>query len=220
MGLTVVKCGGAVRAREPFRIERYVQPGDGVVVVHGAGARITAALGFAGIPSVFVGGRRVTSEDALPVVRAAFREENRLLCREIGPLARGLMGDALGLEAERIEALGEAGMLLPYVPALLWALLATDVVPVIAPLAVGPLNVNADDAAAVLAVALRADRLTFVSDVPGVLVDGEVMDALSSADIPALGDALTGGIVPKVDAALRAAREGVRVEIGATAVLA
>jgi acetylglutamate kinase len=90
---------------------------------------------------------------------------------------------------------------------------------VIAPLARGPLNVNADDAAAVLAVALRADRLVFVSDVPGVLVEGEVVRQLSERDISRLNGHLTGGIVPKLQAAVLAARGGVRVEVGQTSVV-
>jgi acetylglutamate kinase len=183
MALTVVKCGGAALAKEPFVLERHVEAASGVLVVHGAGARISAALHAAGIESTFVGGRRVTTEEALPIVREAFRRENRGLCAELGRRAYGLMGDDLGLEAERVPALGHVGMLLPVVPSVLWRLLATDGVPVIAPLARGPLNVNADDAAAVLAVALGADRLVFVSDVPGVLVDGEVVAQISADDI-------------------------------------
>jgi acetylglutamate kinase len=225
MALTIVKCGGAALAKEPFVLERYVEPGSGVCVVHGAGARISAALHEAGIESTFVGGRRVTTEEALPIVREAFRRENRALCAEVGSRAHGLMGDDLGLEAERVPELGHAGMLLPVVPLALSRLLANDGVPVIAPLAQcsnnhGPLNVNADDAAAVLAVALGAERLVFVSDVPGVLVDGEVMAQLSERDISRLNGHLTGGIVPKLQAALLAAREGVRVEVGQTTILA
>jgi acetylglutamate kinase len=222
--LTIVKCGGAALAKEPFVLERHVEPGSGVCIVHGAGARISAALHEAGIESTFVGGRRITTEDALPIIREAFRRENRALCTELGRRAYGLMGDDLGLEAERLAELGHAGMLLPVVPSVLWGLLATDGVPVIAPLALcsnnrGPLNVNADDAAAVLAVALGADRLVFVSDVPGVLVDGEVVEQLSERDISRLNGHLTGGIVPKLQAALLAAREGVRVDVGQTTVV-
>ena len=225
MALTIVKCGGAALAKEPFVLDRYVEVGSGVCVVHGAGARISAALHEAGVESTFIGGRRVTTEVALPIIREAFRQENRALCSEIGPRAYGLMGDDLGLEAERLPELGRAGMLLPVVPSALWGLLATEGVPVIAPLARcfdnrGPLNVNADDAAAVLAVALGADRLVFVSDVPGVLVDGEVVRELSERDISQLNGHLTGGIVPKLQAAVLAAREGVRVNVGQTSVVA
>ena len=220
MTLTVVKCGGAALARGPFVLERYVEPGEGTCVVHGAGARITAALQVAGIESRFVGGRRITTREALPVVREAYRVENVDLCRQIGSRAVGVMGDELGLEAERLPGFGEVGILRPIVPERLWGLLATDVVPVIAPIARGPLNVNADDAAAILAIALRADRLVFVSDVAGVIVDGEVLAELSARDIPGLNGALSGGIVPKLEAAVAAAREGVRAEVGATLVIA
>jgi len=219
MALTIVKCGGAALAKEPFVLDRHVESGSGVCVVHGAGARISAALREAGIESTFVGGRRVTTAEALPVIREAFRRENGALCSEIGPRACGLMGDDLGLEADRLPELGHAGMLLPVVPPALRPLLETDAVPVIAPLARGPLNVNADDAAAVLAVALGADRLVFVSDVPGVLVDGEVVRQLTERDISRLNGHLTGGIVPKLQAAVLAARGGVRVEVGQTSVV-
>ena len=216
MSLTVVKCGGAALAKGPFVLERYVEPGDGVVVVHGAGTRISAALLAAEIEAPFVGGRRVTTAAALPLVREAFRQENAALCADIGPRAHGLMGDELGLQARHVPELGHVGMLLPIVPPVLSGLLGRDTVPVIAPLARGPLNVNADDAAAVLAVALGADRLVFVSDVPGVFVAGEVVSDLTEGDISALE--LSGGIVPKLQAAVVAARQGVHVTVGATAV--
>jgi acetylglutamate kinase len=224
MALTVVKCGGAALAKAPFVLERHVEPESSVCVVHGAGARISAALHEAGLESTFVGGRRITTAEALPIIREAFRQENHALCVEIGPRAYGLMGDDLGLEAERVPELGEVGMLLPVVPPALRGLLELDGIPVIAPLARcskdrGPLNVNADDAAAVLAVALGADRLVFVSDVPGVLVDGEVVTHLSEDDISRLNGQFSGGIVPKLQAALLAAREGVRVEVGGTTVV-
>jgi acetylglutamate kinase len=167
-----------------------------------------------------VGGRRVTSAEALPVVREAYREENRELCAVIGERAAGLMGDELGLEAAHVPELGHVGMLLPVVPQALHDLLTAERIPVIAPLARGPLNVNADDAAAVLAVALGAARLVFVSDVAGVLVDGEVVPQLSEGEIAQLNGHLSGGILPKLQAAVLAARGGVRVEVGQTTVTA
>ena len=220
MALTIVKCGGAALAKERFVLERYVEPGAGACVIHGAGARISAALLAAGIESAFVGGRRVTSAEALPIVREAYREENRELCAVLGERAAGLMGDELGLEAEHVPELGHVGMLLPVVPQALRDLLTAERIPVIAPLARGPLNVNADDAAAVLAVALGAARLVFVSDVAGVLVDGEVVPQLSEGEIATLNGHLSGGILPKLQAAVLAAREGVRVEVGQTRVIA
>jgi acetylglutamate kinase len=219
MVLTIVKCGGSALAKEPFVLERHVEVGSRVCVVHGAGSRISAALYDAGIESTFVGGRRVTTAQAVPIIREAFRQQNRALCSEIGPRAHGLMGDDLGLEARLVPELGHVGMLLPFVPPALSQLLTTDAIPVIAPLARGPLNVNADDAAAVLAVALGADRLVFVSDVPGVLVEGEVVEELSEDDVSRLNSHLSGGIVPKLQAALLAAREGVRVNVGQTSIV-
>jgi len=91
---------------------------------------------------------------------------------------------------------------------------------VIAPLARGPLNVNADDAAAVLAVALGADRLVFVSDVPGVQVGRRVASLLSADDVDSLGAHVSAGMVAKLQAAVVAAREGVEVRVGATVVTA
>jgi acetylglutamate kinase len=220
MSLTLVKCGGAALAKEPFVLERYVEPGDRALVVHGAGSRITRAMLAAGIRPRFVGGRRVTPEDALPIVRAAYAAENRSLCRQIGARARGLLGDELGLEAVRIPELGHVGVLHQRAPHALRALLDDDLVPVVAPLARGPLNVNADDAAAALAVALGADRLVFVSDVRGVVLAGDVAACLSVGDIASLGGELSGGMLPKLQAAARAAQAGVRAEVGETLVVA
>ena len=95
-------------------------------------------------------------------------------------------------------------------------------IPVVAPLAAGPLNVNADEAAAALAVGLGAERLLFVTDVPGLLVDGAVVavDRGRRRRPPARGrHAARAGIVPKLRAAVTAARLGVRAEIGETAVV-
>src|SRR5260221_1432142 len=167
MTLTVVKCGGAALAQGPFVLERYVEPGEGACVVHGAGGRITAAVRSARVECDFVGGGRVTSGAALPIVREAFRQENERLCSQIGAQALGLMGDDLGLEADRLPGFGHVGMLRPVVPPSLWGLLTAGRVPVIAPLANGPLNVNADDAAAGLAVPVFAHRPVFVSYLDG-----------------------------------------------------
>ena len=81
---------------------------------------------------------------------------------------------------------------------------------------------NADEAAAALAVGLRAERIAFVSDVPGVLLDDGVVTRLAVDDADRMLGAgqFEGGIVPKLVAAVRAARSGVRADIGATQVVA
>jgi acetylglutamate kinase len=213
------KCGGSVAVEAAPAIRALAGAHD-VCVVHGAGPQISAELERLGLPVEFVGGRRVTSPATLMVVRRALREVNRALCAAIGPVAVGLDGEDIGLEAERVPALGLVGEPVPTCPALVVEALAAGLVPVVTPLARGPLNVNADDAAAALAVGIGAERIVFQSDVPGVLVANEVAESLSAAEIDALLAELEGGIVPKLQAAAAAARLGVRAEIGATAVVA
>jgi acetylglutamate kinase len=217
----VVKCGGAVSASAAAGVLELAGSGHQVCVVHGAGPQITSEMARRGLAVEFVGGRRVTTHESLEVVRGSFATVNAELCASIGPLALGLMGDELGLEARRIPELGLVGDPLPTRPPLLVGAMAVGRIPVVAPLAVGPLNVNADEAAAAIAVGVEADRLLFVTDVPGVLVEGGVLPAIAVDDADRLVDEGTveGGIVPKLRAAVRAAREGVHTEIGATAVL-
>ena len=92
----------------------------------------------------------------------------------------------------------------------------------IAPLATGPLNVNADDAAAAIAVGVHADRLLFLTDVEGFMLDGEVVDSLDVATAEELlaGGTLDPRILPKLGAAIVAARHGVAAFIGRTEVVA
>ena len=118
--------------------------------------------------------------------------------------------------------LGLVGEALPSRPAAVADALAAGKIPVIAPLAAGPLNVNADEAAAALAIGLGADRILFLTDVPGLLLGGAVAATIGGVEAERMLDAgeLSGGIVPKLRAAIGAAREGVAAEIGATAVLA
>ena len=218
----VVKYGGAVAKGAGRRVLNLVAGGHEVCVVHGAGAQISEEMERFGLEVKFVGGRRVTTPAVLAIVRSALAHVNRALCDAIGEAAVGLFGDEIGLYAVEIPALGLVGDPLPCRPGAIVAALAKGKVPVVAPLAVGPLNVNADEAAAALAVGLGADRILFVSDVPGVLRHDSVVRTLSTREADCLLDAgeLEGGIVPKVRAALVAARSGVRAEIGETAVVA
>jgi acetylglutamate kinase len=190
--------------------------------VHGAGGQITLEMERAGIPVRFIGGRRVTTAGALEVVRRSFADVGRALTAAIGPRAVQLLGDEIGLEAVQIPELGLVGDPLPTVPAVIPELLAAGRIPVVAPLATGPLNVNADEAAAALARGLGAERLLFLTDVDGLILDGEVIDRIDAGDASALLDRalLEGGIVPKLRAAVAAAQAGVPAAIGRTAVVA
>jgi acetylglutamate kinase len=218
----LVKVGGGVAADAAGRVLDLVADGHEVSVVHGAGPQISAEMERFGLPVEFVNGRRRTSAAALVLVRRSLAAVNRALCAALGPRALGLFGDEIGLGATPVPELGLVGDPLPCRPAAIESALAAGLIPVVAPLAVGPLNVNADEAAAALAVGLGAERILFVSDVPGVLLDGSVALAIEAGEADRLlaqGE-LEGGIVPKLRAAVTAARLGVQAEIGETAVLA
>jgi acetylglutamate kinase len=217
----VVKLGGAVAA-DAAEVVLDLAKRQPVAVVHGAGSQISAEMERRGLEVRFHEGRRVTSQAALAVVRESLAEVNAIVCAALGDRAVPLFGDEIGLRAQLIPELGYVGEAEPSAPAAVKVALRAGLIPVVAPLAVGPLNVNADEAAAALAVGLDAERLLFVSDVPGLLLGGTVTAAIGAAEAQRLLDAkaLSGGIVPKLQAAVGAARSGVRAEIGATAVVA
>jgi acetylglutamate kinase len=218
----VVKLGGRVAADAAKRALELASAGTEVVVVHGAGPQIGEALRRRGLESRFVGGRRVTTPEMLAVVREELVAVGAQVCGALGRRAVQLVGDEIGLEARPVPELGLVGEPLPCRPVAVEQVVAADSIPVITPVAVGPLNVNADEAAAAFAVGLGADRILFLTDVPGVFVDGVVTDRLELGEATRLLEvgAVEGGIVPKLLAAVRAARVGVRAEIGATEVLA
>ena len=219
MSLLVVKVGGAVAGASASAVLELAGAND-VCVVHGAGPQISEEMERAGIPVEFVGGRRVTSADGVAIVRASFAAVNAALCAAIGARAVGLFGDQIGFEARPVPELGRVGDPLPSRPSPVLAALAEGLIPVVAPIAVGPLNVNADEAAAALALGLGAERLLFLTDVDGLILDGRVVDEIDVDSAAKLldGGTLEGGIIPKLGAAVTAARGGVPASIGRTAV--
>jgi acetylglutamate kinase len=218
----VVKVGGAVAAESADRILGLREDGHEVVVVHGAGPQITSEMTRRGIPVQFVNGRRRTSRAALDVVRESLQAVNEELCAALGDVAAPVLGDEAGMLAVPVPPLGWVGDPLPCRPRQILEALARGLVPVVAPLAVGPLNVNADDAAAALALGLGARKLVFLTDVPGLLVDDELVDSIRAGDANRMLDAgaFDGGIVPKLRAAAIAAASGITAHIGHTAVVA
>lgn len=215
----VIKCGGAVASSAAGTI-RALAAGTQACVVHGAGPQISAEMERRGLPVEFVGGRRVTSPAALTVVRESLAAVNGELCTTLGARAVGLMGDEIGLRALPVPDLGLVGDPLPCRPPAVEAVFDARLIPVVAPLAEGPLNVNADEMAAALAVGLGAERIFFLTDVPGLLRAGEIVTAIpadEAEDLLASGE-LDGGILPKLRAAVTAARLGVTASIGETAV--
>lgn len=202
------------------------------VVVHGGGPQITTMLDRLQIASEFRGGLRVTTPEAMEVVRMVLSGQvNRELVSLInahGPLAAGLSGEDAGLftgrrrntviDGEEVD-LGQVGDVVAVDPALVVAQLEAGRIPVvssIAPDADVPgqsLNVNADSAAAALAVALGAVKLIMLTDVAGLYQDWPDRDSLvSEIDAEALAELLPrleSGMIPKMTACLDAVTGGV-----------
>jgi acetylglutamate kinase len=221
MSPIVVKCGGAVAESAASVILELAKTED-VVVVHGAGPQISAEMERRGLEVQFVLGRRVTTKEGLEVVRESMVEVNAALCAALGDFAVPLFGDAIGIHATQVAMLGLVGDPIPCAPEAIVAALAEGLIPVVAPLAQGPLNVNADEAAAAIAVGLEAERILFLTDVPGLLDGGVVVPVIDAVEAGKLLDAgsLEGGIIPKLRAAVTAAQLGIRAEIGRTEVVA
>lgn len=213
--ITVVKVGGA-------SVERISLPAEQCVVVHGAGPQITEEMARLGLEPEFVDGRRVTTRAVLEIVRESFAAVNARVCAAIGPRALPLRGEEIGLRAQPQPELGFVGTPVPTAPPAILSALDAGLVPVITPMAAGPLNVNADEMAAALAVGLGAARLLFLTDVPGVFHGGRLLESIEASRAEELvgNGSFEGGIVPKLLAAARAARGGLVTEIGATAVVA
>lgn len=218
----VVKLGGRVAAASIGDVLERRRAGHEVVVVHGAGPQISAELEARGLPVTFVRGRRYTDRATLAVVRESLVNVGAELTAVLGPVAVQLVGDEIGLEATPVPELGLVGdPAVTSLPAVEGAL-ESGRIPVVTPIAVGPLNVNADEAAAAVASSVGAERVVFVSDVPGVYLEGAVLaliDADRASELLERGT-FDGGIVPKLMAAVQAARAGLTAEIGETAVVA
>ena len=199
------------------------------VVVHGGGPQITAELARRGIPSEFRGGYRVTTEHSIGVIREVLAEQvgGELvgLINEHGDLARGMSGDEHGLftgvtrgamvDGELVD-LGLVGEVTAVDPAGVLRELHDGRIPVISTVAVGPdglLNVNADSAAASLAIALGAAKLVILTDVAGLYRDWPNRDSLvsviSTAELELLLPSLESGMIPKMTACLAAVTGGV-----------
>jgi acetylglutamate kinase len=199
------------------------------VVVHGGGPQISAMLDRLGIVSEFRGGLRVTSPEAMEVVRMVLvgqvgRDLVNLINRH-STLAVGMSGEDGGLfTAERRATvvngepvdLGLVGDVVSVRIEAIQGLINSGSVPVVASIAPDPNgvvhNVNADSAAAALAVALQAERLVVLTDVEGLYRDwpasSEVITELSASELRGLMPQLESGMLPKMEACLRAVEGG------------
>jgi acetylglutamate kinase len=207
---------------------RYV--GIKPVIVHGGGPQISAMLARLGVESSFTGGLRVTTAEAMDVVRMVLvgqvGRELVGLINQHGPFAVGLSGeDARLFTAVRRRALidgrtvdiGQVGDVAEVDTSAVDDLIAAGRIPVVAcvaPDADGVVhNVNADTGAAALAVALQARKLVVLTDVPGLYTDWPDISSLTSeitaADLEKLLPRLESGMAPKMEACLRAVQGGV-----------
>ena len=228
-GPIVVKIGGSTLGDEDTTLEDVValrERGERVIVVHGGGAMITDWLDRLDVPSVFIEGLRATSEEALDVVIAVLRGvvNTRFVAaiERLGGLAAGVSGVDGGLVRARRsdERLGFVGEVTGIDGEALRALVEGEATPVIAPIGLEPpgqpLNINADTVAGEVARAAGASSLVFLTDVDGVLDGaGELIEELDSARAALLREegVLDGGMIPKIDAALRAAERGVAAHV-------
>jgi acetylglutamate kinase len=197
------------------------------VVVHGGGPQISELMARLGKEPEFRDGLRVTDAETVEIARMVLvGKVNRDIVSAInvrGPLAVGLSGEDAGLlvvTPARNPELGYVGDVRSVNPAILWRLLAEDLIPVVSTIgsdATGQAyNINADTVAGTLAEALEAEKAVFLTDVAGLLADVDELDSLVShvtADElqPMIDDGrLRGGMIPKVAAAIHAVRNGVR----------
>jgi acetylglutamate kinase len=236
--IIVVKFGGNAMVSEELQRAfaedmvylRYA--GIRPVVVHGGGPQISAMLARLGIESEFRGGYRVTTPEAMDVVRMVLQGQiNRDLVSHInahGPLAAGLSGEDAGLftgrrrgvviDGEEVD-LGLVGDVIGVDPEAVHAQLNAGRIPVVSSIAPDvdvpgqSLNVNADAAAAALAVSLNAAKLVILTDVAGLYSDWPNRDSLVSViDVDALRTLLPdleSGMIPKMTACLDAVEGGV-----------
>ena len=214
----VVKVGGSTWESRDAALDDIValqREGDRIVVVHGGGEMVSRWLALHGVESRFVDGVRETGEDALPVAVAVLAGlVNKQLVvgiNALGGRAAGLSGaDGGCIVARQRPELGFVGEIDRVDAALLATLLEGGYMPVVAPIGVEGaqlLNINADTVAGEVAVALKADLLAFLTDVPGVLdINGKTLERLSAPEFESLtrDGTISRGMLPKVEACLKA----------------
>jgi len=235
----VVKYGGSfmddpdptVRKRVATDIAFLAAVGINVVVVHGGGKAISRAMDSAGLKANFVNGLRVTDEATIAIVKKTLDEVvNKDVCDTLVAVRanpKGMPGDSV-IVCEKLKVdddgkptdLGYVGDVTEIKVKLIKKEIAEGFMPVISPVAEGldgkPYNVNADVAAGRVASALRARRLVYMSDVPGLLEDYHNPDSLIStvkvSDVEGLKKrgVIDKGMRPKVQSAVRALQDGVQ----------
>jgi acetylglutamate kinase len=223
---TVIKIGGNDLEKPGFIDElasavASLSQRTGCILVHGGGQSINRLQEKLGIQSTYVNGQRVTDaatlEAAEMMLSGSVNKQIVLALLRAGVDALGMSGVDRGLlQVEPwSEDMGLVGRIVKVRANVLLDLCAQNVVPVISPISIGPAgryNVNADHAAGAIAAALPAEYATFITNVPGVKIGADVAPYLSVQQTKDLIDqgVITGGMIPKVTAALDAVASGVR----------
>lgn len=234
----VIKYGGSAMDDDQ-QVERLLRDvvfleavGINPVLVHGGGKAISARMREAGVVPEFVNGLRVTDEASVRIVEetldGVINPEIVAAIGRHGGRAQGLSGKSVFVATRMEPVTTDRGALVDigYVGSAtkvrvkdVKAILKTETVPVISPIGAEEggqvLNINADVAAAALAAGLKAEKLIFISDVPGIMRDRERMDSLIPSVTVEQTQSLikerviAGGMIPKVESAVSALRQGV-----------
>jgi acetylglutamate kinase len=221
--IVVIKCGGSTISAlsDDFfhSIKAMLEMGLKPVIVHGGGPAIKEMLTKLSVETEFVNGLRKTTDEVMDVVEMVLSGSvNKSLVRRLKGAnveAVGLSGcdhDLIKAVPKDLEQLGFVGEVQEVNSAFIQQLLDMNLVPVIAPVATSDdgtrYNVNADTAAGAVAKALRAKQLIFVTDVPGILKEGELLDSVSEEKVKQFisDGTIYGGMIPKVEAALHSLR--------------
>jgi acetylglutamate kinase len=225
----VIKFGGAVMVEEHLKhtfakdVTMLKKLGINIVVVHGGGKEITKIAEAFKIETQFINGLRYTDEKMLEAVLMGLcslnKEVSGLITKNSGN-AIGLCGTDAGLiKAKKIQSevdLGFVGEVTSVNTSLLELLMKNEMIPVIAPIGMGErgelYNINADSVASAIAVALKAEKLVYLSDIEGVMVDGARVPSLNKSQSNALiaEGKIYGGMIPKVQSAFEAIESGVK----------
>ena len=243
--IVVIKYGGSVITSEG-EVDSVLEDivfmetvGMKPVIVHGGSKAISRRMAQAGIEPRFVNGLRVTDEATMQIAeRTLFEEVNSQIVKaieEIGGRAMGISAKAEGIlkvrkylaplkdrdsgEVKMVD-IGYVGYVESVEPEPIKSLCEQDVVPVIAPIGLGPdgrsYNVNADTAAGQIAAALKAEKLLFLTDVMGIMRDsddeGSLLSTLHADAVDELIEkgVISGGMLPKIESCLKAVKSGTR----------
>lgn len=231
----VVKIGGSTLGSHDTSLKDLVtlqQQGRNVIVVHGGGNVISDWMQKQGIPPRFVNGLRVTDAPSLDIVVAVLtgliNKDLVCLLHELGGRAVGISGIDGGILQAHIAnpELGFVGEVVEVNCGPLDALSGSGYIPLMAPLAMHrqdgsdhagkPLNINGDTAAGAVARAVKAERLVFLTDVPGIMDgNGRVIPHLDRrrADILRRSNVISGGMIPKLEACITALESVPQAEI-------